>query len=457
MKKQADIEEGRTSRSAVGCVMPRKELTRRCPPGSNRLEKTERNMNIDQKTLAGRLRQARESANVTQDEVAGTIGLPRTALVQIENGSRAVSSLELARLALLYRREINDFFASELPQQDSDPSVVLFRRLTDEFGDDPHTKQQVQRCFDICRDGIELEDLLDRPQRVGPPFYQLPAPKSVMDAVLQGQAVALQERSRLGLGDAPIPDMADLLNGIGVWASGVQMPDWMSGLFFADPRFGVAVLVNFEHPRARKRFSYAHEFAHALMDRDLQANVSKRDNSNDLREKRANAFAAAFLMPEGGVKSFFRDKNKGQPSRIDTPMFDVAADTWADASLRPVPGSQTIGYQDIAAIADHFRVSYQAAVYRLKSIGLLSAAETTALLEKEAEASLFMEFLGMFKADEAPDADKRDRELVAQVAQLAIEAYRREEISRGRLMEIARTLNKPGQQLLRFAEASRKD
>ena len=416
-------------------------------------------MNIDQKTLAGRLREARESLNVTQDHVANSIGLPRTALVQIENGSRAVSSLELARLAHLYRRELTDFFAAELPQRDADPSLVLYRRLADELGDDPETKQQVQRCFDMCRDGIELEEILDRPQRVGPPFYQQPAPRSVMDAVLQGQAVAMQERSRLGLGDAPIPDMADLLNNIGVWASGVQLPDWMSGLFLADPRFGVAVLVNFDHPRARKRFSYAHEFAHALMDRDLQTNVSKRDNSNDLREKRANAFAASFLMPEGGVKQFFRDLNKGQPSRIDTPMFDVAGDTWADASLRPVPGSQTIGYQDVASLADHFRVSYQAAVYRLKSIGLLSASETTELLEKDSEATEFMEFLGMFKADELPDEDKRkrDRELVAQVAQLAIEAYRREEISRGRLMEIARTLNKPGQQLLRFAEASRKD
>jgi Zn-dependent peptidase ImmA (M78 family) len=230
----------------------------------------------------------------------------------------------------------------------------------------------------------------------------------------------------------------------------------MSGLFLSDQRFGVAILVNFEHPRARKRFSYAHEFAHALLDRDLQTNVSERNNSGDLREKRANAFAAAFLMPEGGVKMLVRDLNKGQPSRIDAPMFDVAGNSWADASLRPTPGSQTIGYQNIATIADHFRVSYQAAVYRLKSLGIVSATETTELLAKEDEASEFMKFLDMFDAEEQT-TDKPDRELVTQVAQLAIEAYRREEISRGRLMEIARTLSKNGQELLRFAEALRKE
>ena len=412
-------------------------------------------MNIDQKTLANRLRQAREGVGITQDQVAASVGVTRTALVQIENGARSVSSLELARLAVLYRREMSDFFADELPQPEADSSFVL-HRLADALGDDPDIKREVQRCFDICRDGVELEEILDLPRRVGPPSYQLPLPRGVMDAVYQGQRVAMQERARLGLGDGPIPDMSDLLNNVGVWASGVRLPDSMSGLFLCDSRFGLAILVNYEHPRARKRFSYAHEYAHALLDRDLQANVSNRSNAGEMREKRANAFAAAFLMPEGGVKALIRDINKGQPSRIEASMFDVAGNAWADASLRPAPGSQTIGYQNIATLADHFRVSFQAAVYRLRSLNIIGSGETTELLAQEDEAGKFMKFLDMFDA-EAPTTDKPDRELVAQVAQLAIEAYRREEISQGRLLEIARNLRRPGQELLGFAQASRKD
>ena len=56
-------------------------------------------MAIDQNTLASRLRDARVVANLTQEQVAVAIGVARTAIVQIEAGNRAVSTLELAKLA----------------------------------------------------------------------------------------------------------------------------------------------------------------------------------------------------------------------------------------------------------------------------------------------------------------------------------------------------------------------
>ena len=49
----------------------------------------------------------------------------------------------------------------------------------------------------------------------------------------------------------------------------------------------------------------------------------------------------------------------------------------------------------------------------------------------------------------------RDRELRIEIAHLAIEAYRREEISRGRVLELGRALDMKGDVLLRLAEAAR--
>ena len=53
-------------------------------------------MPITTAQLAERLKQARLQAGLTQEQAAGAIGVPRTALVQMEGGNRAVSSLELA-------------------------------------------------------------------------------------------------------------------------------------------------------------------------------------------------------------------------------------------------------------------------------------------------------------------------------------------------------------------------
>ena len=48
-----------------------------------------------------------------------------------------------------------------------------------------------------------------------------------------------------------------------------------------------------------------------------------------------------------------------------------------------------------------------------------------------------------------------DRELRSEIAHLAIEAYRREEISRGRVLELSKTLRIAGDTLLNLAEAAR--
>jgi Zn-dependent peptidase ImmA (M78 family) len=56
----------------------------------------------------------------------------------------------------------------------------------------------------------------------------------------------------------------------------------------------LVILVNSSPVRARRRFSYAHEYAHALLDRDRQVTVTSTDNAAELIEKRANAFAASF-------------------------------------------------------------------------------------------------------------------------------------------------------------------
>ncbi len=60
----------------------------------------------DAAVLASRLREARTTLGLTQQNAADTIGIPRSAVAEIERGRRAVSGLELRHLARLYRRSI---------------------------------------------------------------------------------------------------------------------------------------------------------------------------------------------------------------------------------------------------------------------------------------------------------------------------------------------------------------
>ena len=409
---------------------------------------------MGQQELGKRLKQARELSGISQQHAADTIGIPRTAITQMEAGNRSVSTLELTKLAELYRRPVM-YFLEDSKEDEGEDVLVALHRIELGLDNDPAVKQQVDQYVEWCREGYSLERLLGREERSGPPAYPEPIPRNAGEAVAQGERIADQERSRLGIGMAPIADISDLINEQGIWASGANFPDSMSGLFLCHPSIGLAIFVNASHIRARKRFSYAHEYAHSLLDRQLKITVSSYSNASELLEKRANAFAAAFLMPESGIESLLDSLDKGKPSRVEKTIFDVATDGRIDTSVRPIPNSQRITYQDVAIVAHHFGVSYQAATYRLRSLNRISQRECERLLEQVAVGREYLQVLDMFEDLEAPEDKKLwSREMRNHIVHLAIEAYRREDISKGKLLDLSKSLKIPSDKMLNLAEAA---
>jgi len=392
-------------------------------------------MALDRATLADRLRDARKNGGINQEQAAEYLGIPRTAMVQIEQGSRSVSSLELVRLAQLYRVDLVELLEDQPVEADS-PLQLLFR-IAPGLEQDPETKSCVTRCLELCEIGVELEQSIHVQSNPLAPSYQLLPPQDRKEAMRQGFDVAETERRRLGLGTARITDMADLISEQGIWATGAQLPDGIAGFCIKHPKVGISIIVNYSHPKGRKRFSYAHEYAHALMDGDSAVNVTDRDNATDLVETRANCFAAAFLAPEAGIWEVLSDIQKGQPSRVTFSVFSEVTKTATEAELRRSARSQAITYQDVAIVAHHFLVSYQSAAYRLRSIGAISAAELEPLLEKEPAGSKYLQLLGIDAVNKREDPS--DRELNGMVLYLASTAYRGGEISSGRFAEIMET------------------
>lgn len=248
--------------------------------------------------------------------------------------------------------------------------------------------------------------------------------------------MAKDERRRLGLGGAALADLTELLETEGVRTAVVDLPEDVSGVTLNDPEHGLFVIANRAHHVLRRRFSFAHEYAHVLADRDRFGLISRSSDRDNLVEVRANSFAAGFLMPEEGVREFVAGLGKGRPSRPSSAVFDGEAGLRVEG--RTPPGSQALQLYDLVQIAHHFHVSNIACLYRLRNLKLLTDAEFERLrgLDESGRARELASALGLPK----PDHEEARNWFRHRVLGLALEAYRREEISRGKLVELAAML-----------------
>jgi transcriptional regulator with XRE-family HTH domain len=81
----------------------------------------------DDAAIGGRLRQARTEARITQAEAATALGIPRSAVSQLEAGTRRLAAAEFAKCADLYQRPGCWFLGRALgPAQ---PTAALARLL----------------------------------------------------------------------------------------------------------------------------------------------------------------------------------------------------------------------------------------------------------------------------------------------------------------------------------------
>lgn len=385
---------------------------------------------VTQQELGRRLRVAREACGLTQEAVASQLEVSRPTIVQIEAGNRSVSSLELDRLAYLFGRDMREFLSEGFDRHDT--LAALFRAESDVAGD-PDVIEGLRQCLAIGRELTNLERLIgvDR-DAAAVALYPLAAPKKRWEAIQQGEWLAEEERRRLGLGSGPLPDAAELLESQGVRSGVIDLPEDVSGLTLNESGFGLFVIANRGHHYLRRRFSFAHEYAHVVVDRERFGLISRSSERDNLIEVRANAFAASFLMPEDGVRQFVGSLGKGQPSRSSNEVFDEVGSLNVEG--RTEPGTQAVQLYDVVQLAHHFRVSRLSALYRLRNLRLVTDEEFNALKHADASGNgkLIAELLGLFE----PDHEELRSEFRHRFVALALEAYRRDEISLSKLREI---------------------
>jgi Zn-dependent peptidase ImmA (M78 family)/DNA-binding XRE family transcriptional regulator len=395
----------------------------------------------NQLDLAKRLRACRAAARLTQAQVAGHLSVSRPTVAQIESGNRAVSSLELDRLAYLFGRDIRELLA---PSFEEDSALSALFRASPEVASDEQLAQSFRASLRLARELTRLEERLgiSRPE---PPVFSPTgaAPRTRWDAIVQGDRAAEEERQRLGLGSSPIEDVAEVLESQGVRTAWISLPQDVSGLTLRGREIGVYVVANSEHAWLRRRFSCAHEYAHVLLDRDQLGLVSRARDREVFREVRANAFAASFLMPAAGVRVFMESLGKGARERGRADLFDEVSHTAVNEVREP--GRHSVQIYDVVLLAHHFGVSRLAALYRLKNLGLLSQGELDELKRQEERSSgkAIAEAMEICE----PDAMEMRSEFRRRSLGLALEALRRELISVRKMKELGRLLGFSERQL----------
>ncbi|TET43101.1 MAG: ImmA/IrrE family metallo-endopeptidase [Dehalococcoidia bacterium] len=348
-------------------------------------------------TVGHALKQARAAMGLTLKQVSESMGIAMSTISEIESGKRRISAVELYRFAKLYQRPISFFL------EETEPSAS-FAILMRAAGTASVSKETIINFHELSRSYRDLRKLVRAPEMPSPSNYST----SRLTTLGHAEELAEAERGSLGLNGQPIKDICDLLEG----KRGIKIfhlpadPERFSGAFTYDEQLGACFLINSQHPKRRRTFTVAHEYAHCIAHRNQLAHIDTCPafEIKNPRERFANAFAASFLMPKRAVNEVLGQLVFPQRSALTAEV--------------------------LVHLAMYFGVSSEAMGWRLVSLRRLSLSRWRDLLSQQVPSSPTARLLGYCVEEEPPDTVPR------QYKYLAYKAYEMKLISFEKLAEL---------------------
>lgn len=242
--------------------------------------------------LIARVRQIIDQYGSTQRAFAEQIQLDESKLTKSLNGRRRFSSSELARIAEVGGRTVEWLLSGVEPR-----SMVFAHRSTlDDRAVSTTAGRDVLEAVAERFQGLEVLDLA--PSAVDWPA--VPGGWSYVAAASQmADAAASQlDRSVLDLPTADLIDAVEERFGIDVIVA--HLPAACDGLSYQDGDFR-AIVLGATEMAARQRYTLAHELGHLLFGDAQQGLIEEQvltPGVKSIEEKRADSFAAAFLVPK---------------------------------------------------------------------------------------------------------------------------------------------------------------
>lgn len=357
--------------------------------------------------LGRRLKLAREAAGIRQDDAAQVIGTSRPTLVSIEKGIRAVRPPELQMLARYYGISVNALLRREAVHTDLLPR---FRRLRET--EDRHTSEAVALFNDLIKADVELENILGiQPRRNYPPEKGI----SEGDVIRLAERHAGELREWLQLGTGPIADIFTVIEfdlGIRLFQRRLSSRSKVAGLFTYDDSVGACILLNANHPLARRVQSAAHELGHFYGTRRNPEVLEVDEKFLSRDERYANAFGRAFLAPSASFSESF-------------------------SRLKVITGKITPRL--VILLADQYGISRHACVLRLEDLGLAKKGTWDWFVNRGGISDQqAREVLGEQAARADPARRDAGRSVSHRTSLMAHAAWQRDLMSEGQLAELLR-------------------
>jgi Zn-dependent peptidase ImmA (M78 family)/transcriptional regulator with XRE-family HTH domain len=307
---------------------------------------------MSEKSIGERIATLRAARGLTGEQLGRALGLTKSQVSKIESGTRKLDVSEVAMVA-----EALGVTLAEVLGVERKGSLALAARVMTAPGQD-QTAPARRRVRQILETEAALADAVGlrpaRPSAAGSAVLEQVDRDGLTNAVTVAGGARLAEivREELGLGRAPIRDLPALVErhfGLGsvTWPVGKSV----SGLCAHGADVAV-MLVSSSFPVGHQRFTAAHELAHHLVGDPREVIIESDFAVNTPPERRANAFAAALLMPADG--------------------------------LREVAGGRPVDDVILAELMREFGVSYTALLYRLAdpAVRLISTAARDQWLQR---------------------------------------------------------------------------
>lgn len=294
-------------------------------------------MGLTRETLVRRIKDAMREAGLTQQALAHAVGMDPTALSKALAGRRALKSIEVALIAEELRVPTDVLLGDDDAVPVESPTVAA--RAQQVLS--PAADRAVARAEQIHEVDVLLNDL-GYPDDPAAGFPEAPA---AADPVRQGELLAVAMRQRTGDVDTDLPVEPDALAGwversYGIDVCMMAMSAGLDGLALSSGRLRLA-LVSSSVSATRQRFTLAHEVCHLVCGDGQRLTVDEDLHGRGPEERRANAFAAAFLMPA--------------------------------EVLRAACETRDIDQDLVVELLDRFRVSLDTLAFRLHNVGIVDA------------------------------------------------------------------------------------
>jgi transcriptional regulator with XRE-family HTH domain len=342
---------------------------------------------VEWTNVGERVREARLTAGLSQEDLGAKVGLDRTMIAKIEAGVRRVDALELIKLSSALSVPIDYVLQSPLP------ALSRRKELMTEDTETEIARQSERLEVELASWLRELRQLVDLGLLHPEPVLSFGSP---VTSETEASEAARWTRDKLESGIEPIETLMDFCERAGQFVLVTEIPG--DGASVVDGDIAGAV-VSLRGDPGRRRATAAHELGHLIVGDEYSSDLGVHASRAE-REAIIDAFAAELLLPVQVLAAENRASGNITRDRL----------VWCVA---------------------HYRTSWSLALRQASRAGVVDPQTRRAWTQITPTRGEFMEAVGW-----APQPDLELVRVPPRYAHAVIEAWKRNLVTGARAVEL---------------------